>query len=76
MTPPGARTRAPAVCIPGMWAVVVKRCRAGRVGGVVAYHDVAEEHGSPLAYEGVVSAHRASRLTTWCARTCWATWRA
>jgi len=29
VTPPGARTRALAVCIPGMWAVVVKRwpCR-------------------------------------------------
>jgi len=49
--------------------------QVGCVGGVVAYHDVAVGHGSPLAYEGVVRAHRASRLAIWCARTCWATYR-
>jgi hypothetical protein len=31
---------------------------------------VAAEHGSPLAPEAVVRAHRASRLATWCLWTC------
>jgi hypothetical protein len=31
---------------------------------------VAAEHGSPLAPEEVVGAHRASQLATWCVWTC------
>ena len=68
---------------PGRWPCVYQGCgrwwcgsgRAGRVGGVVAHHE-AVDHGSPLAPEAVVWAHRASRLTTRRVWTCWAAYRA
>ena len=42
-----------------------------RGGGVAVVVQVAVEQGSPLAPVVVVVAHRASRLATWYARTCW-----
>ena len=57
MTSSGARTRALAVCVPGMWALVVQyqivAVQVGWVVYVVAHH-AAVDHGPPLAPEAVV----------------------